>query len=151
MPQVFKYLELARQDPAKLAANLRKHRFEEIYASYDSQQAAGQAERCLQCGNPYCEWECPVHNYIPDWLKLVAEGRLAQAAELSNQTNSLPEICGRICPQDRLCEGACTLNVGFGAVTIGAVERYITDSAFELGWFPDLTDGRYCRGRSVRI
>jgi glutamate synthase (NADPH/NADH) small chain len=140
MPEVFKYIELARQDPPKLTANVRKRRFEEIYASYDSDQAADQAGRCLQCGNPYCEWECPVHNYIPDWLKLVAEGKLAQAAELSNQTNSLPEICGRICPQDRLCEGACTLNAGFGAVTIGAVERYITDSAFELGWFPDLTN-----------
>ena len=140
MSRVFKYIELGRQDPAKLAANVRKRRFEEIYARFDSDQAAAQASRCLQCGNPYCEWECPVHNYIPDWLKLVAEGKLAQAAELSNQTNSLPEICGRICPQDRLCEGACTLNDGFGAVTIGSIERYITDSAFELGWFPDLTD-----------
>ncbi len=140
MSSVYKYLELPRLDPDKLAANERKHRFQEIYARFDSEQAAQQAGRCLQCGNPYCEWECPVHNYIPDWLKLIAEGKLAQAAELSNQTNSLPEVCGRVCPQDRLCEGSCTLNAGFGAVTIGAVERYISDSAIELGWFPDLTN-----------
>lgn len=139
MSEIFKFIELVRQDPAKLTAAVRKHRFEEIYSRYTSHQAAQQAGRCIQCGNPYCEWECPVHNYIPDWLKLVAEGKLEQAAELSNQTNSLPEICGRICPHDRLCEGACTLHDGFGAVTIGSVERYITDSAFDLGWFPDLT------------
>ena len=140
MPDVFKFIELHRQEPEKLDANERRHRFEEIYARYDGQAAAEQAGRCLQCGNPYCEWECPVHNYIPDWLRLVSEGRLLEAAELSNRTNSLPEICGRICPQDRLCEAACTLNDGFGAVTIGAIERYISDSAIELGWSPDLSD-----------
>ena len=150
MTEVFKYLELTRQDPAKLTANVRKHRFEEIYACYSSEQAGAQAGRCLQCGNPYCEWECPVHNYIPDWLRLIAEGKLVQAAELSNQTNSLPEICGRICPQDRLCEGACTLNAGFGAVTIGAIERYISDSAIDLGWFPDLT-GVSDSGKQVAV
>ena len=137
MPNVFKFIELCRHDPDKLDANVRRHRFVEIYDRYDSQTASEQAGRCLQCGNPYCEWECPVHNYIPDWLRLVTEGKLIEAAELSNQTNSLPEICGRICPQDRLCEGACTLNDGFGAVSIGAIERYITDSAFDLGWSPD--------------
>ena len=150
MSEVFKYLELPRLDPDKRAANERKHRFEEIYVPFESQQAAQQAARCLQCGNPYCEWECPVHNYIPDWLKLIAAGKLAQAVELSNQTNSLPEICGRVCPQDRLCEGACTLNAGFGAVTIGAVERYISDSAIELGWFPDLTNVED-NGRQVAV
>ena len=95
--------------------------------------------RCLDCGNPYCEWKCPVHNYIPDWLKLVNEGNIIEAAELCHQTNSLPEMCGRVCPQDRLCEGACTLNDGFGAVTIGSTEKYITDKAFEMGWKPDMS------------
>ena len=91
-------------------------------------------------GNPYCEWKCPVHNYIPNWLKLISEGNLLEAAELSHKTNSLPEICGRICPQDRLCEGACTLNDGFGAITIGSIETYITDEALSLGWRPDLSE-----------
>ncbi len=114
--------------------------FNEIYVPFDQQSAADQASRCLGCGNPYCEWECPVHNFVPDWLALIEEGRLHEAAELSNRTNSLPEICGRICPQDRLCEGACTLNDGLGAVTIGSVEKYITDTALQQGWQPDLSD-----------
>ena len=101
--------------------------------------AASQAGRCLSCGNPYCEWKCPVHNYIPDWLRLIEEGNLFQAAELSHQTNSLPEVCGRVCPQDRLCEGACTLNDGIGAVSIGNIERYITDEAVKQGWRPDMS------------
>jgi glutamate synthase (NADPH/NADH) small chain len=113
--------------------------FGEIYGGFDTASSAEQADRCLECGNPYCEWKCPVHNYIPNWLKLVSEGNLEQAAELSHQTNTLPEICGRVCPQDRLCEGACTLNDGFGAVTIGSVEKYITDSALEKGWRPDMS------------
>ncbi len=98
-----------------------------------------QAHRCLHCGNPYCEWKCPVHNYIPNWLKLISEGNLMEAVELCHQTNSLPEVCGRVCPQDRLCEGACTLNDGFGAVTIGATEKYITDTALAMGWRPDMS------------
>jgi glutamate synthase (NADPH/NADH) small chain len=102
-------------------------------------QVAGQADRCLDCGNPYCEWKCPVHNYIPQWLKLANEGRIFEAAELSSKTNTLPEVCGRVCPQDRLCEGACTLNDDFGAVTIGSIEKYITDTAFEQGWRPDMS------------
>ena len=118
---------------------VRLHHHREIYGQYVPEQAAEQSARCLGCGNPYCEWKCPVHNYIPDWLRLVEEGNLFEAAELSHRTNSLPEICGRICPQDRLCEGACTLNDGFGAVTIGAVEKYITDTALEQGWRPDLS------------
>jgi glutamate synthase (NADPH/NADH) small chain len=93
----------------------------------------------FRCGNPYCEWKCPVHNYIPNWLKLIAEGQIFQAAELCHQTNTLPEVCGRVCPQDRLCEGACTLNDGFGAVTIGNAEKYINDTAFALGWRPDMS------------
>ena len=95
--------------------------------------------RCLSCGNPFCEWKCPVHNYIPNWLNLINAGKLFEAAELSHRTNSLPEMCGRICPQDRLCEGACTLNDGLGAVSIGAIEKYITDEAFRLGWKPDIS------------
>ena len=102
--------------------------------------AAQQAGRCLSCGNPFCEWKCPVHNYIPNWLKLISEGKLFEAAELSHKTNSLPEVCGRICPQDRLCEGACTLNDGLGAVTIGSIEKYITDEAFKQGWKPDMSN-----------
>jgi glutamate synthase (NADPH/NADH) small chain len=113
--------------------------FGEIYTQYDPQAASQQAGRCLACGNPFCEWKCPVHNYIPNWLKLIQEGNLFEAAELSHKTNSLPEVCGRICPQDRLCEGACTLNDGLGAVTIGSIEKYITDEAFKRGWKPDMS------------
>ncbi|MDH4316566.1 MAG: FAD-dependent oxidoreductase, partial [Gammaproteobacteria bacterium] len=133
------FLEVPRRDPQKQPAEIRIKHYGEIYGSYDGADAASQAGRCLSCGNPYCEWKCPVHNYIPDWLRLVEEGKLFQAAELSHQTNSLPEICGRICPQDRLCEGACTLNDGLGAVSIGNVEKYITDEAFKLGWRPDMS------------
>ncbi len=139
MPNNFQFVDLPRQDPPKLSVEVRMRDFREVYRQYDERAAAAQADRCIECGNPYCEWKCPVHNYIPNWLKLVAEGNLLQAAELCHQTNALPEICGRICPQDRLCEGACTLNDGFGAVTIGAVEKYITDEAFRLGWRPDLS------------
>ncbi len=133
------FLEIPRRDPEKEPAEIRIKHFDEIYASYDGADAASQAGRCLSCGNPYCEWKCPVHNFIPDWLRLIEEGNLFQAAELSHQTNSLPEVCGRVCPQDRLCEGACTLNDGIGAVSIGNVERYITDEAFKLGWRPDMS------------
>ena len=139
MSNNFQFLDLPRQDPAKTPALERIREFKEIYGEYDGREAAAQAERCLECGNPYCEWKCPVHNFIPNWLKLVSEGNLFEAAELSHQTNSLPEVCGRICPQDRLCEGACTLNDGFGAVTIGSVEKYITDEALKQGWRPDMS------------
>lgn len=136
----FQFIQVDRRDPAKKAADERKKEYREIYADFGQEQAAEQSDRCLACGNPYCEWKCPVHNYIPDWLKLVSEGKILQAAELSHQTNSLPEICGRVCPQDRLCEGACTLGEGgFGAVTIGSVEKYISDTAFDMGWRPDLS------------
>ena len=133
------FLDISRQDPKKVPAEVRIHDFREIYGQFPADQAATQAGRCLSCGNPYCEWKCPVHNFIPNWLKLVEEGNLFQAAELSHQTNSLPEICGRVCPQDRLCEGDCTLNDGFGAVTIGNIEKYISDEAFKQGWRPDLS------------
>lgn len=154
MGDVFQFLKQARRDGEKTAADVRKHEFREIYALMDTAHAQEQADRCLGCGNPYCEWKCPVHNYIPNWLKLVTEGRLFEAAELSHQTNSLPEVCGRVCPQDRLCEGACTLNTdgfgeavgggpnvgGFGAVTIGQIERYISEEAFKAGWRPDMSN-----------
>lgn len=133
------FLETPRQDPDKLAVEVRTTQFREIYAQYSPDTAASQAGRCLDCGNPFCEWKCPVHNYIPNWLTLINEGKLFEAAELSHQTNSLPEMCGRICPQDRLCEGACTLNDGIGAVSIGAIEKYITDEAFKQGWKPDMS------------
>ena len=139
MSDNMQFLNLSRSDPEVKPVELRLHDFDEIYGQFDPSQAAAQAGRCIACGNPYCEWKCPVHNYIPDWLKLIEQGQLMQAAELSHQTNSLPEICGRICPQDRLCEGACTLNDGFGAVTIGAIEKYITDEALAAGWRPDLS------------
>ena len=135
----FQFLEVGRFDPHKKSLEERKISFVEIYGEYNQTEVSNQAHRCLDCGNPYCEWKCPVHNYIPDWLKLVNEGNIIEAAELCHQTNSLPEMCGRVCPQDRLCEGACTLNDGFGAVTIGSTEKYITDKAFEMGWKPDMS------------
>ncbi|MDX2423309.1 MAG: FAD-dependent oxidoreductase [Amphritea sp.] len=135
----FQFLEVEREGPSKIAADVRKKEFAEIYEPFKSEDASEQAHRCLECGNPYCEWKCPVHNYIPNWLKLVSEGNIIEAAELSHQTNSLPEVCGRVCPQDRLCEGACTLNDEFGAVTIGSVEKHITDTAFAMGWRPDMS------------
>jgi len=139
MGNVFQFLQVPRIDPEKKSVEVRIKEYAEIYGQFDKDGAASQADRCLACGNPYCSWKCPVHNYIPHWLKLVAEGNLFEAAELCHRTNSLPEVCGRVCPQDRLCEGACTLNDGFGAVTIGAVERYITDNAFAQGWRPDMS------------
>jgi glutamate synthase (NADPH/NADH) small chain len=139
---VLQFLDLPRQDPAKTPVQERVVQFKEIYGQFDAATAAQQSGRCLHCGNPYCEWKCPVHNYIPNWLQLVDEGNLFEAAELSHRTNSLPEMCGRVCPQDRLCEGACTLNDGFGAVTIGSVEKYITDEALKQGWRPDMSHVR---------
>ncbi len=135
----FQFLDVKRQEPAKKSMETRTEHFVEIYDEFSENQAADQSHRCLECGNPYCEWKCPVHNYIPNWLKLLAEGNLFEAAELSHQTNTLPEVCGRVCPQDRLCEGACTLNDGFGAVTIGNSEKYITDTALAMGWRPNMS------------
>ncbi len=136
----FQFIDVDRADPDKKQITERKTEYVEIYDPFTKTQVEEQSERCLECGNPYCEWKCPVHNFIPNWLKLVAEGNLFEAAELSHQTNTLPEVCGRVCPQDRLCEGACTLNDGFGAVTIGSAEKYITDTALAMGWRPDLSD-----------
>jgi len=136
----FQFLEVGRYDPNKKNIEERKINFVEIYGDYNQSEASNQSHRCLDCGNPYCEWKCPVHNYIPDWLKLVNDGNIMEAADLCHQTNSLPEMCGRVCPQDRLCEGACTLNDGFGAVSIGNIEKYITDTAIDMGWKPDLSN-----------
>ncbi|WP_448211791.1 FAD-dependent oxidoreductase [Colwellia sp. MEBiC06753] len=136
---VYQFIDVKRIDPPKKAIEERKIDFVEIYHPLSSDQSKGQADRCLDCGNPYCEWKCPVHNYIPQWLELVTEGKIFEAADLCHQTNSLPEMCGRVCPQDRLCESACTLNDEFGAVTIGNIEKFITDTAFEQGWTPDLS------------
>ncbi|MDX1653859.1 MAG: glutamate synthase subunit beta [Candidatus Competibacteraceae bacterium] len=145
------FLDIGRQMPPKKDPRERAREFGEIYGPLRQEQAAEQAGRCLHCGNPYCEWQCPVHNYIPNWLQLVNEGNLFEAAELSHRTNSLPEVCGRVCPQDRLCEGACTLNESpgwplretdpqnLGPITIGAIEKYITDEAIRQGWRPDLS------------
>ena len=135
----FQFLDVSREGPSKIEADVRKKEFAEIYEPFKKEDAAEQSHRCLECGNPYCSWKCPVHNHIPNWLKLVSEGNIIEAAKLSHQTNSLPEVCGRVCPQDRLCEDACTLNDGFGAVTIGSVEKYITDTAFAMGWRPDMS------------
>ena len=136
---VYQFIDVKRIDPAKKSIEERKINFIEIYQPLGTEQSAGQADRCLDCGNPYCEWKCPVHNYIPQWLELVTENRIFEAADLCHETNSLPEMCGRVCPQDRLCESACTLNDEFGAVTIGNIEKHITDTAIAQGWKPDLS------------
>jgi len=146
----FQFIDVPRRMPRELEVSIRLLGWNEIYGQYEAPQAAEQSARCLDCGNPYCEWKCPVHNYIPNWLSLVREGRLFEAAELAHATNPLPEICGRVCPQDRLCEGACTINTGFESVTIGSLEKYIVDSAFKQGWRPDLSQVR-ATGKRVAV
>ncbi|TCO69928.1 NAD(P)-dependent oxidoreductase [Rhodovulum euryhalinum] len=132
---MLQFVSVAKETPEKREADSRAHDFHEIYAEYAADKAAEQAARCSQCGVPYCQTHCPLHNNIPDWLRLTAEGRLQEAYELSQATNTFPEICGRICPQDRLCEGNCVIEQsGHGTVTIGAVEKYITDTAWDNGW-----------------
>ncbi len=132
---MLKFVTVEKQMPEKRPPSLRKEDFHEIYAEYARDKAAEQAGRCSQCGVPYCQSHCPLHNNIPDWLKLTAEGRLKEAYQLSQATNTFPEICGRICPQDRLCEGNCVIEQsGHGTVTIGSVEKYITDTAWDEGW-----------------
>ncbi|MEM9575795.1 MAG: NAD(P)-dependent oxidoreductase [Pseudomonadota bacterium] len=133
--QMLKFVTVERDMPQKRAADVRREDFNEIYAEYAEAKAQEQSSRCSQCGVPYCQSHCPLHNNIPDWLRLTAEGRLREAYEVSQATNTFPEICGRICPQDRLCEGNCVIEQsGHGTVTIGAVEKYITDTAWEEGW-----------------
>ncbi|MCF6444539.1 NAD(P)-dependent oxidoreductase [Nereida sp. MMG025] len=133
--KMLKFTQVERDMPEKRPPNLRKEDFKEIYAEYAEAKAEEQASRCSQCGVPYCQSHCPLHNNIPDWLRLTAEGRLQEAYEVSQATNQFPEICGRICPQDRLCEGNCVIEQsGHGTVTIGSVEKYITDTAWEEGW-----------------
>jgi glutamate synthase (NADPH) small chain len=149
MSNDFQFIQVGRHDPKKHDTPLRKTQFIEIYQDFSEPDVKQQADRCLDCGNPYCEWKCPLHNYIPNWLKLAEEGRVMEAATLMHETNTLPEICGRVCPQDRLCEGACTLNDEFGAVTIGNIEKYITDAALAQGWRPDLSHAP--KGRTERV
>lgn len=132
---MLKFVKIGRDMPAKRDAGTRREDFDEIYAEYADAKAKEQSSRCSQCGVPYCQTHCPLHNNIPDWLRLTAEGRLREAYDLSQVTNTFPEICGRICPQDRLCEGNCVIEKsGHGTVTIGSVEKYITDTAWEKGW-----------------
>lgn len=148
--QVFQFLELPRTMPQRIPVELRTSGdWGELYGKFGKEEAQYQAGRCLDCGNPYCSWKCPVHNAIPQWLQLVQENRIEEAAALCHSTNPLPEVCGRVCPQDRLCEGSCTLEE-FGAVTIGAVEKYIVDTALEKGWRPDLT-GVEATGKRVAV
>ena len=132
---MLKFVTIDRDMPQKREAETRREDFNEIYAEYADAKAKEQSSRCSQCGVPYCQTHCPLHNNIPDWLRLTAEGRLQEAYEVSQATNTFPEICGRICPQDRLCEGNCVIeSSGHGTVTIGSVEKYITDTAWEKGW-----------------
>ena len=133
--KMLQFVDVERQTPEKRDADNRREDFDEIYRQFAAEKAAEQSARCSQCGVPFCQSHCPLHNNIPDWLKLTAEGRLREAYEMSQATNTFPEICGRICPQDRLCEGNCVIEQsGHGTVTIGAVEKYLTDMAFDEGW-----------------
>ena len=143
-----RFHQLAQAYPETRAAAERVQDMDEIYREFAASKAADQASRCLQCGVPFCQVHCPLHNNIPDWLKLVAEGRLKDAYELSSATNNFPEICGRICPQDKLCEGNCVVNKDFGAITIGAVEKYITETAWKEGWVEDF---RPAKERKVSV
>jgi glutamate synthase (NADPH/NADH) small chain len=149
--QLLKFVERPQAYPAKREASARAEDFREIADKYAIPAAEAQAGRCSQCGVPYCSVHCPLHNHIPDWLRLTAEGRLREAYELSNATSTMPEICGRICPQDRLCEGNCVIEFsGHGAVTIGSVEKFITDTAWEEGWVEPLVPGPV-RSQSVGV
>lgn len=148
---MLKFVSVDREMPEKRPPNLRNQDFGEIYSQFAQAKADEQASRCSQCGVPYCQSHCPLHNNIPDWLRLTAEGRLEEAYEVSQATNTFPEICGRICPQDRLCEGNCVIEQsGHGTVTIGSVEKYITDTAWENGWVKPISPSVE-RGESVAI
>jgi glutamate synthase (NADPH/NADH) small chain len=149
--RMLKFTVVPRNTPQKREADTRGQDFHEVYADFIDAKASEQASRCSQCGVPFCQTHCPLHNNIPDWLRMTAEGRLEEAYQLSSATSSMPEVCGRICPQDRLCEGNCVIEQsGHGTVTIGAVERYINDKAWEEGWVKPLAAGP-ARGQSVGI
>ena len=149
--RMLRFVNVAREMPEKRPPNLRAQDFHEIYREFAAEKAAEQSSRCSQCGVPYCQSHCPLHNNIPDWLRLTAEGRLQEAYELSQATNTFPEICGRICPQDRLCEGNCVIEQsGHGTVTIGSIEKYLTDTAWENGWVKPIKPGQE-RTESVGI
>ena len=148
--RMLQFVRLPQQTPEKRAIPERREDFAEIYRKFDPAAASAQASRCSQCGIPFCSVHCPLQNNIPDWLKLCAEGRMEEAYEVSSATNNFPEICGRICPQDRLCEGNCVIEKGFESVTIGAVERHITDNAWVQGWVKPLRP-RMERSQSVGI
>ena len=149
--RMLKFVTVERDMPEKRGADERAHDFHEIYADFIDAKAKEQASRCSQCGVPFCQTHCPLHNNIPDWLRMTAEGRVREAYDLSQATNPLPEICGRICPQDRLCEGNCVIEQsGHGTVTIGAVEKYLTDKAWEEGWVAPLKPVRE-RPQSIGI
>ena len=148
--RMLQFTRLPQHQPEKRAVGMRREDFGEIYADYAPAEAGTQSSRCSQCGIPFCQIHCPLSNNIPDWLKLTAENRLEEAYEVSSATNTFPEICGRICPQDRLCEGNCVIEKGFESVTIGAVERFITDTAWENGWVKPIRP-RVERAQSVGI
>ena len=136
---MLRFVNVNQETPVKRKTDSRKKDFNEIYDQYITDKAKEQSSRCSQCGVPFCQIHCPLQNNIPDWLKLTAEGRLKEAYEISQSTNNMPEVCGRICPQDRLCEGNCVIEQsGHGTVTIGSVEKYITDTAWEKGWVKPL-------------
>ena len=138
--RMLQFVDTAREMPDKRSATERREDFDEIYREYAARRRPSSRPRCSQCGVPFCQSGCPLHNNIPDWLKATAEGRLEEAYQLSAQTNTFPEICGRICPQDRLCEGNCVIEQsGHGTVTIGAIEKYITETAWEEGWVETIT------------
>ena len=148
--KMLKFISQGKAMPDKRRATDRVADFDEIYADFNLEEAEEQASRCSQCGVPFCQVNCPLHNNIPDWLMLTAENRLQEAYELSSATNTFPEICGRICPQDRLCEGNCVIEKGFESVTIGAVEKYVTETAFDEGWVKPIKVD-YEREQSVGI
>ena len=149
--KMLKFTKIGQQTPPKRDVVNRKEDFNEIYDDFIKQKAQEQSSRCSQCGVPFCQVHCPLSNNIPDWLKLTAEGRLKEAYELSQSTNNMPEVCGRICPQDRLCEGNCVIEQsGHGTVTIGSMEKYITDNAWEKGWVKPI-DIKYEKNQSVGI
>ena len=149
--KMLKFINIGQQNPPKRGASNRKDDFNEIYNEFIQEKAGEQASRCSQCGVPFCQIHCPLSNNIPDWLKLTAEGRLKEAYELAQSTNNMPEVCGRICPQDRLCEGNCVIEQsGHGTVTIGSVEKYITDTAWKEGWIKPI-EVRTEKSQSVGI